>query len=169
MGLFSFLKNAGASLIGGKKETKTTPAAPAAPSAMDQLANAQLAMRLTNQVMGLGLKVENLNIEVDDDKAIVHGTVPSQSEKEKIILAVGNVAGIATVDDRMSVVAPPEVAPEPESAFYEVKKGDTLSKIAKEHYGSANKYMTIFNANKPMLSDPDKIYPGQVLRIPPMA
>lgn len=164
------MKNAGAALIGGgKKETTPTPAAPAAPDAMQQLANAQLAMRLTNQVVGLGLKVENLNIEVDDDKATVYGTVDNQSEKEKVILAVGNVAGIATVDDRMSIMAAPDVAPEPESTFYEVKKGDTLSKIAKEQYGSANKYMTIFNANKPMLSDPDKIYPGQMLRIPPMA
>jgi nucleoid-associated protein YgaU len=54
----------------------------------------------------------------------------------------------------------------PEAVFYTVKSGDTLSKIASEHYGSASKYPTIFEANRPMLSDPDKIYPGQVLRIP---
>lgn len=165
MGLFSFLKNAGAALIGGKTAKPATPAAPTTggtSDAMQQLANSQLAMRLTNQVVGLGLKVQNLNIEVDDDRAIVYGTVETSSEKEKVILAVGNVAGIATVDDRMSVVAPPE----PESTFYEVQKGDTLSKISKAHYGSPNKYMVIFEANKPMLSDPDKIYPGQVLRIP---
>lgn len=53
-----------------------------------------------------------------------------------------------------------------ESKTYTVQKGDTLSKIAKEFYGSANKYQQIFDANKPMLKDPDKIYPGQVLRIP---
>ena len=47
-----------------------------------------------------------------------------------------------------------------------VKPGDTLSKIAKEEYGDANTYMKIFEANKPMLSNPDKIYPGQMLRIP---
>ncbi len=56
---------------------------------------------------------------------------------------------------------------EPESTYREVKSGDTLSKIAKEAYGDANAYMKIFEANKPMLSNPDKIYPGQKLRIPP--
>ena len=167
MGLFSFLKNAGAALIGGKKETKA-PVSPAADSsnAMQELENAQLAMRLTNHVVAMGLKVENLNIEVDDDRAIVYGVAETQGEKEKVVLTIGNVAGIATVDDRMSVAAP---EPEPEAVFYEVQKGDSLSKIAKAQYGSANKYMVIFEANKPMLSDPDKIYPGQMLRIPPIA
>lgn len=58
---------------------------------------------------------------------------------------------------------------EAESQFYTVKSGDTLSKIAKEFYGEANKYPQIFEANKPMLTHPDKIYPGQMLRIPPEA
>lgn len=167
MGLFSFLKNAGAALIGGGKKDAPTPAAPTTggTDALKQLENTQMAMRLTNHVASLGFKVDNLNIEVDDDKATVFGTVETQSEKEKVILAVGNVAGIATVDDRMSVVAPPE----PEADFYEVKKGDTLSAISKQYYGSYNKYMVIFEANKPMLSDPDKIYPGQMLRIPKIA
>ena len=170
MGLFSFLKNAGTALFGGKK-AEAKPAAPAAPSAIDQLENAQMAMRLTNHVTSLGLKVENLNIVVDDDKATITGTAASQSEKEKVILAVGNVAGIATVDDWMTVAAPAEadVAPEPEAVFYTVVKGDNLSKISKAHYGTPNKYMVIFEANKPMLKDPDLIYPGQVLRIPPIA
>lgn len=166
------MKNAGASLFGGhKSETKkAAPATPAAPSALDQLENAQLAMRLTNHVTQLGLKVSNLSITVDDDKATIHGEAATQSEKEKVILAVGNVAGIATVDDQMTVAAPaPEVAPEPEAVFYTVVKGDTLSKIAKTHYGNAMKYPVIFEANKPMLKDPDLIYPGQVLRIPPIS
>ena len=56
-----------------------------------------------------------------------------------------------------------------ESQFHDVVRGDSLSAIAKEYYGNANKYMAIFEANKPMLSHPDKIYPGQKLRIPPLA
>ncbi|MCC6723925.1 MAG: peptidoglycan-binding protein LysM [Saprospiraceae bacterium] len=167
MGLFSFLKNAGTALFGGNK--KAAPATPAAPSALDQLEDAQMAMRLTNHVVSLGLKVENLNIVVADDKATITGEAASQSEKEKVILAVGNVAGIATVDDWMTVAAAAEVAPEPEAVFYTVVKGDSLSKIAKAHYGNAMKYPVIFEANKPMLKDPDLIYPGQVLRIPPLA
>ncbi len=55
----------------------------------------------------------------------------------------------------------------PTSVFYTVQSGDTLSKIAKAHYGDANAYHAIFEANKPMLKHPDKIFPGQVLRIPP--
>ena len=79
------------------------------------------------------------------------------------MLAVGSVAGVAGVDDQIVVEAP-----EPEATFYTVVSGDTLSKIAKEHYGDAMKYPVIFEANRPMLTDPDKIYVGQVLRIPPM-
>ena len=52
------------------------------------------------------------------------------------------------------------------SQFHDVVSGDTLSAISKKYYGDANKYNTIFEANKPMLSHPDKIYPGQKLRIP---
>jgi nucleoid-associated protein YgaU len=59
--------------------------------------------------------------------------------------------------------------PADESQYHLVSRGDTLSAIAKQFYGNANAYMQIFEANKPMLSHPDKIYPGQVLRIPPKA
>ena len=83
------------------------------------------------------------------------------------MLAVGNTAGIARVDDRIEVV---EVAKkEPEATYYTVVKGDSLSKIAKAQYGDPMKYPAIFEANRPMLKDPDLIYPGQVLRIPPQA
>jgi nucleoid-associated protein YgaU len=85
------------------------------------------------------------------------------------VLAVGNTEGIAKVDDRMTVApkAMPEVAKAAPAQFYTVKAGDSLSKIAKQYYGDAQKYPAIFEANKPLLSDPNKIYPGQVLRIPP--
>ena len=84
---------------------------------------------------------------VEDDKATVYGQVESTAAKEKVILIVGNTEGIATVDDRISVINP-----EPEATFYEVKKGDSLSKIAQEHYGDMMKYPVIFEANKPMLT-----------------
>jgi nucleoid-associated protein YgaU len=93
--------------------------------------------------------------------ATISGKAYDQSTREKIILVVGNVDGIAKVDDNMTVENK-----EPEAVFHTVERGDTLGKIAQEHYGSANKYPEIFEANKPMLTDPDKIYPGQVLRIP---
>lgn len=154
MGLFSFLKKAGSNLFGKDEGTKAEEAAK------------QLEARkslLHNEVSRLNFDIEDLSLELDDDTVTVYGKVDSQEEKEKVVLALGNVTGIATVDDRINVVNP-----KPESTFYEVKSGDSLSKIAKEHYGDAMKYPMIFEANKPMLSDPDKIYPGQVLRIPPI-
>jgi nucleoid-associated protein YgaU len=90
--------------------------------------------------------------------------VENQQEREKVVLAVGNTEGIAKVDDQIEVVKK-----EPEATYYTVVKGDTLSKIAKASYGNPMKYPVIFEANRPMLTDPDKIYPGQVLRIPPQA
>jgi nucleoid-associated protein YgaU len=117
---------------------------------------------LVKSVHDLGLSIENLDVRVDGDTAVVSGKASSQAEREKLILAVGNTKGIAHVDDRVQVEKPA-----PQSTYYEVKKGDTLSKIAKQHYGDAKQYTQIFEANRPMLKDPDLIYPGQVLRIPP--
>ena len=93
--------------------------------------------------------------------ATVSGAAYDQATKEKVVLVVGNTAGIGTVDDQMTVENV-----EPEAQFHTVASGDTLGKIAKKYYGNAMKYPVIFEANKPMLKDPDLIYPGQMLRIP---
>jgi len=119
------------------------------------------ANKLTNAVETLGFEVLDLNLEVEGDNVSVWGQANSQETREKVILVLGNTEGIATVDDRMTV----EVE-ELEAQFHTVVSGDYLSKIAKKYYGNAMKYPVIFEANKPMLTDPDKIYPGQVLRIP---
>jgi nucleoid-associated protein YgaU len=160
MGLFSFLKNAGAKIF--NRTDKAAEAAADAAKAEELLK--QRADMLGNVVRNLELPIENMSLELDDDKVTVYGQAESQRDKEKVILALGNVNGIASVDDRISVVTP-----EPESVFYEVKSGDTLGKIAKEVYGDPMKYPIIFEANKPMLKDPNLIYPGQVLRIPPLS
>lgn len=107
--------------------------------------------------MGLG----DYSVIVKDDIAIVNGKAPDQETREKVILAVGNIYGIATVRDYIRIAKDSA-----ESTMYTVQSGDSLSKIAKEVYGDAMKYPVIFEANKPMLTDPDLIYPGQVLRIP---
>ena len=156
MGLFSFIKEAGEKLFGHEEEKVVETKSP------EEL-NLEKANRLKDKIFGLGLPVDDLNIVIVEDKALVFGTVPNQEVREKVILVVGNTEGIAEVDDRLEVNEP-----QPEARFYTVKKGDYLSKIAKEMYGDANKYMVIFEANKPMLKDPDLIYPGQVLRIPPL-
>ena len=154
MGLFDFLKGSGSRILEKKEEAKVTAVSEVA-------ANKARVDAMTKAVEKLNLPVKNLSIMLNDDVVTVFGTAESQYAKELVILTLGNHAEIARVDDRMSVVAP-----EPESTFYEVKSGDTLSKIAKAQYGDASKYNAIFEANTPMLKDPDKIYPGQKLRIP---
>ena len=168
MGLFSFLKNAGSKIFSTKPATTTTrtlaneTAEENAKRAAD-IARRQKIIVLKGVINSLGLDVEDLEVDFYEDTVTVYGKVDSQAEKEKVILALGNVAGVAAVDDRMLVDKPAV-----EATFYEVRKGDSLSKIAKRQYGNAMKYPVIFEANKPMLKDPNKIYPGQVLRIPPL-
>ena len=158
MGLFSFIKEAGAKVFGIGK----TRAEEAAEAAAEELREeALVARRLEETVNDLQLQVEDLNIHIDDDAATISGMAYNQATREKVVLVVGNSAGIATVDDQMTVEHV-----EPEAQFHTVVSGDTLGKIAKHYYGNAMKYPEIFEANKPMLTDPDKIYPGQVLRIP---
>lgn len=144
MGIFAFVKEAGEKLwesIVGQE--------------------AQAAESLKEHIAKVGLGNPAIQVSVEGDKVIATGEVASQEEKEKILLTLGNVAGVSGVEDHITVAAPA-----PEARFVTVKKGDTLSAIARAEYGNANAYMKIFEANKPMLSHPDKIYPGQVLRIP---
>ena len=157
MGLFSFIKDAGAKIFGGKTSAERAAEAAAAERAVE----AEAARKLEETISDLQLKVEDLSVHIDDDKATITGAAYDQSTKEKVVLVVGNSSGIATVDDQMTVEHV-----EPEAQFHTVVSGDTLGKIAKKFYGNAMKYPVIFEANKPMLKDPDLIYPGQVLRIP---
>ena len=167
MGMFSFIKEAGEKLFGiGKAQAAPAAAsAPAAPSA-DQIAalNQSAAQAIANYIDSMKLNVDALDVSYDatNETVTVAGIAPDQTTREKVVLCCGNVANVAAVNDMMTVSAP-----EPESQMYTVVKGDNLSKISKAFYGTPNKYTQIFEANKPMLSHPDKIYPGQVLRIPP--
>ena len=157
MGLIDFIKGAGEKLFNKEDEAEKAAAEAASRAATEK----RRAKGLENYVSRLGFEVEALDIVVADDLVTVTGTAPSQEIREKLVLALGNTAGTARVDDRIEVEAA-----EPEAQFYTVVSGDSLSLIAKRYYGNAMKYAVIFEANKPMLSDPDKIYPGQVLRIP---
>ncbi|MGM0931899.1 MAG: peptidoglycan-binding protein LysM [Bacteroidota bacterium] len=162
MGVFSFIKDAGEKIFGrDKKEAEKPTEKTENTREKAERENAKAASKLETTLRDLKLQVENLSIKIDDDVATVTGKAEDQSTKEKVVLVVGNSEGIAKVDDRMTVDKT-----KPEAKFHTVERGDTLSKIAKEHYGDAMKYPVIFEANKPMLKDPDKIYPGQVLRVP---
>lgn len=159
MGVLSFIREAGEKLF-GRGEAQA-----AAPGDAGE-ANRKAAQAIIDYIRAMKLDAENLNVEFDgaSETVTVSGAVADQATREKIVLCCGNVAGVQKVVDRMTVKNP-----EPEAKYHTVVKGDTLSKIAKEQYGDANAYPRIFEANKPMLKDPDKIYPGQVLRIPPKA
>jgi nucleoid-associated protein YgaU len=141
MGLWSFVKGAGKKVFGGDDAPEVSGAA------------------LQDELRELGLDAEGLDISVEGDKVKVSGKAASQEMREKVILAVGNVEGVAAVEDDVT-------GGEGEPTFHTVEKGDTLWAISEKTLGNGAHYEKIFEANKPMLSHPDKIYPGQVLRIP---
>ncbi|WCM93980.1 peptidoglycan-binding protein LysM [Acidovorax sp. NCPPB 2350] len=161
MGFFSFVKEAGEKLFGGKE----AHAAPAATAPSQEELNAAAAKAIETYIASQNLGARDVRVAFagPEGKVTVQGEAPSQAAREKITLCCGNVAGVTSVDNQMSVEAP-----EPEAQYHDVVRGDTLSAIAKKYYGDANKYPRIFEANQPMLTHPDKIYPGQKLRIPPL-
>jgi nucleoid-associated protein YgaU len=169
MGIYDFVKSVGKKLGIGDDEP------PAAETLKKELDSHKLG-------------TDKVEVVVQGDKAVLKGVVADQSIFEKAIIAVGNTLGVSKVEaGELKVVAPESglkldgsvdmtalvkaATPAKEPVFYTVKKGDNLSKIAEAQYGKgkASKYTVIFDANKPMLTHPDKIYPGQVLRIPDLA
>jgi nucleoid-associated protein YgaU len=167
MSIISFFKEAGEKLFGAK-DAGAAQEAQAAPDNAELQARAAQANQTAAQAIAAyiatqDLAADGLSVEFDGASAsvTVSGVAADQATKEKIVLCCGNVHGVAQVNDMLTVSAPAD-----ESQYHTVARGDTLSAIAKKFYGNANAYPKIFEANKPMLGDPDKIYPGQVLRIP---
>lgn len=157
MSLISFIKDAGEKIFGkvvSEAQAKGDLAA----------ANAAAADAIVAHVQATGLSATGLTANFDGAAGTVklYGIADDQATREKIVLTAGNVQGVTAVEDLMSVAKSA-----PSATYYAVVKGDTLSKIAKQLYGDANQYQKIFEANQPMLKHPDKIYPGQNLRIPP--
>ncbi len=152
MGLISFIKSAGEKIFGKSEEKR----------------EAEKAESILNHINKYNFDVEELRVEFDDEMVTVFGVASDLQEKNRILVTAGNIEGVGGVNDKMTIKEVVEVKEEipEEKQFYTVKKGDYLSKISKEVYGDAMKYNVIFEANKPMLTDPDKIYPGQVLVIP---
>jgi len=148
MGLFKFIKEAGAKLMGGSAKAATPD-------------------DLKKTVEGHGFDAGKLNIDVQGDKVKLSGQAMTQEEAEKIILSLGNTIGVAEVDTSGLKVQQPA----PEAPMYTVQKGDTLWAIAEKHYGKGKgaKYTEIVKANSPPVKDPDMIQPGWVLRIPSLA
>jgi len=162
MGLIEFVQEAGEVVLDRAGLGSQPPGRAAAPPEARPTAE-ELPAVLKRTVELLEIPVENLGLQVAGDTITVTGTSPTQADREKLVLVLGNTRGISRVQDELHVVKA-----EPEATYYTVVRGDSLSKIAKVHYGDATMYPAIFEANRPMLTDPDKIYPGQQLRIPPV-
>ncbi len=166
MSLISFVKDAGEKLFGRGQAQAAMTAAKADPNNAAKIAAANSAAgdAILDYIKAQNLSATGLTVTFDGASSTVSvfGVAPDQATKEKIALCCGNVAGVSAVNNMLSVDQS-----QPEGTYYTVVSGDNLSKISKANYGDPNKYMKIFEANKPMLTHPDKIYPGQVLRIPP--
>lgn len=170
MGLFDFIKDIGF----GNKDAKED----------------KLEGDILSAVQKAQLNLKDFTLKLDKGMATIGGTAGSIKDSELARLIVGNHRGVEKVNDDALKVVPatptPLINPQgsavtasapaaPTAAangisqpakMVAVKKGDTLSKIAKEQLGNANRYPEIFEANRPMLKDPDEIFPGQILRIP---
>ncbi|MGB7285615.1 MAG: peptidoglycan-binding protein LysM [Salaquimonas sp.] len=150
MGIFDFVKSVGKKLGIGDDDAPDAEA-------------------LKKELDSHGLGSEKLEVSVEGDKAVIKGEVADQSVFEKAVIAIGNTLGVSKVEASEIKIADPSVEDAPKDPrFVTVEKGDNLWKIATRVYGKGKgpKYTVIFEANKPMLKDPDLIYPGQVLRIP---
>ncbi|WP_419176971.1 peptidoglycan-binding protein LysM [Desulfosediminicola sp.] len=141
MGLLSFAKNIGSKLFSKPEE-----------------APAKISSHIEEDNPG----ISNLEVGFDNGVVTLKGTPSSQEALEKAVLMAGNVEGVSEVHYEEVKGPVPAVKVE----YYEIVSGDTLSGIAKKHYGDASKYMQIFEANREVIKDPDKIYVGQKIRIP---
>jgi nucleoid-associated protein YgaU len=110
--------------------------------------------------------VKNLDVEFDDGCATLKGECINEATRESAILVAGNVEGVEkVVADELTAPPPPPEKPQPKVEYYTIEKGDTLGEIAQRFYGKASEYQRIFEDNRDVISDPDKIYPGQKIRI----
>ena len=140
MGLLSFAKSIGKKLFNNEAEA---------------------AENITSYIEEDNPGVDNLQVTVKDGVASISGEAKSAEALEKAVLMAGNVKGVSEV--RSDDVTAPAATEKIE--YYEIVSGDTLSAVAQKYYGKASAYMRIFEANREVIKDPDKIYPGQKIRI----
>lgn len=144
MSLFDFAKDLGKKLFGSDDED---PAA-----------------KIQGSIEGDNPGIKDLNIELEEETVKISGQAESMEAVEKAVLMAGNVRGVSAVNvDNMSLA----IKEPADVQYYTVASGDSLSKIAKQFYGNAMDYPKLFDANKEVIKDPDLIYPGQKIRVPP--
>jgi nucleoid-associated protein YgaU len=144
MGLFDFVKDIGKKLF--PPEAKPEDA----------------ATKIRQEIEAANLGIAGLQVAYTDGKCSLAGECPSAEAMQKAVLIAGNVQGVAEVNiAALNVPQPKEIV-----EYYIIQKGDTLSKVAKQYYGDANKYQRIFEANREVIKDANLIYPGQKIRVP---
>ncbi len=143
MGLFDFVKDVGHKLFGSKEE---------APE------------KIKEHIEEDNPGVEGLEVNMDENGTVsLSGKASSKEAMEKAVLMAGNIEGVSKVD--ASNLEAPEEESEVKVEYYIIQKGDTLWKIAEKFYGNGAKYTKIVEDNKEVIKDPDKIFPGQKIRI----
>jgi len=168
MGLLQFIKNVG-DKFSGKVDGK------------------MIEEKIRND---LGSQILELSVEMEEDQAVLSGSCESNDAREKAVLLAGNTKGVSgvnyfkfrvqgaaddsdediekAVDEEAAEAEEGQAIPSPsgDTDFYTIASGDTLSKLAKKYYGDASQYEVIFEANREVIKDPNKIYVGQTIRIP---
>ena len=147
MGLFDFLADTGKKLFGKEDDA---------------------AEKIRQDIEADNPGVQNLGVDYQGGVVTLSGNADSTAAMEKAVLMAGNVKGVTEVKaDAMQVPpAPEEVEQQEKVEYYVIQSGDTLSALAKKYYGNAGDYPRIFEANREVIKDADKIYPGQKIRIP---
>lgn len=141
MGLFDFVKEIGHKLFNRDEDA---------------------AEKIKKHIEEANPGISGLGVEFKNGVVSISGQATSPEAMEKAVLMAGNVQGVSEVKiDKLQ--APPVKA---KVEYYIIKKGDTLSAIAKQFYGKANDYPKIFEANREVIKDPNLIFPGQKIRIP---
>ena len=144
MGLFDFASGIGNKIFGG---------------------NDNPAEKIAENIEAAQLGIENLNIDYNEGIVTISGDAATPEVAEKAILIAGNIEGVNQVVNNTNQ----QQLESEQVEYYLIQSGDTLSKIAKAYYGDSQAYNQIFEANREVIQDPDKIFVGQKIRIPQLA
>ncbi len=144
MGFFDFIKEAGAKILGKGDDND----------------NVKSYLNKNSKTM----PIENLEVIVDGETVTIKGHAKNAEDRAKAALIAGNIEGVTKVNFEDVTVEDDSI--ELQDLYYEIQKGDTLWKVADIYYKDGSRYPEIVEANLEVIKDADKIYPGQMIRIP---
>jgi nucleoid-associated protein YgaU len=130
-----------------------------------QMEKLKTSNTVVREIIGARLAIQNLKAEFDGGTVVLRGTAADATARQQAVMIAQRVPGVMRVDDKMEAGSA-AAGTAPGMQTYTVKKGDTLSEIAERELGGASRWKELFEANRTILKDPDKIQPGQVLTLP---